>query len=229
MQYFGGKNRIGEEIAAVIQPYINKDYIEPFCGMYGVGRHIQAKNKYAYDINLYLIKMLQELQQGRIYPSIVTEDDYQFARLNKDIDPALSGFIGFACSFAAKWFGGYARGKYNYAETASNQLNKLKPLLEDVAFAVSDYKDIVLTNQSVIYCDPPYDGTYGFKVGSFDSQEFIQQCKAWHNAGHTVFVSEYDMPEHEGFNVVWKKAVHTEIRTKTGRSPRVEKLYLLES
>ena len=40
----------------------------------------------------------------------------------------LSGcsFVGFGCSFAGKWFGGYARSndKRNYAKMAKNSLNK---------------------------------------------------------------------------------------------------------
>jgi len=64
--------------------------------------------------------MFKSLQNGWIPPTIVTEEDYTNAKKNQDEEPHVAGFVGFACSFAGKYWGGYARdskggGEGNYA------------------------------------------------------------------------------------------------------------------
>ena len=53
--------------------------------------------------------MWKALQQGWEPPDLVTFEDYEYVRAHQDENPALTAFVGFGCTFGAKWFGGYAR------------------------------------------------------------------------------------------------------------------------
>ena len=61
MRYVGSKNRLSKELAPIIQSYINdncKGYIEPFVGGANMIDKIKCDNKIGYDINNYLIALL---------------------------------------------------------------------------------------------------------------------------------------------------------------------------
>ena len=55
--------------------------------------------------------MWQGLQSGWTPPDVITKEEYKYIREHKDENPALTGFVGFGCSFGGKWFGGLARNK----------------------------------------------------------------------------------------------------------------------
>ena len=179
----------------------------------------------AYDKHPYLIAMYKELQNGWIPPDTITKEEYYYIKNNKDEKPYLTGFVGFGCSFAGKWFGGYAsnsRGD-NYCLNSKNSILRKMNTLNDVRFEVADYKDLIFKD-SLIYCDPPYQGTtqYGL-VGEFDSIEFWETMRMW-SQYNTVIVSEYNAPE--DFKCVWQKKTKTEIRNRDNiREDRVERLY----
>ena len=69
--------------------------------------------------------MWKALQSGWEPPDIVTEAEYQYIKDHKDEDPALAGFVGFGCTFGAKWFAGYARDKRGHV-TRGGTLHGLK-------------------------------------------------------------------------------------------------------
>lgn len=55
-----------------------------------------------------------------------------------------------------------------------------------------DYRDFQPPENSVIYCDPPYSETEGYRgTGKFNTEEFWQWCR---NQKNPVFVSEYSAP-----------------------------------
>ena len=58
-----------------------------------------------------------------------------------------------------------------------------------------------ITN-SLIYCDPPYQGTTGYKTGAFNHEEFFEWCRQMKSKGNIVFVSEYNAPD--DFELVWQ-------------------------
>ncbi len=229
MQYFGGKHRIGKVIAQVIQPFItdNTLYYEPFCGSLSVTQHIRAIHRYCSDANAPLIAMWQAIQCGWLPPITVTEDDYRNAKAGLTPD-YLTAFIGFGCSFGGKWFGGYARGasNRNYARNAYNSIMRKRPtIVRDITFSHADYRTLTPTaNKSVIYCDPPYQGTtqYG-AVGNFDSTEFWEIMRAW-GRYHTVIISEYQAPS--DFTCIAEIPTKTDIRTIEGKVDRTERLFL---
>lgn len=76
---------------------------------------------------------------------------------------------------------------------------------------------------ALIYCDPPYASTTGYKgTGKFNHEQFWQWVREMSKENH-VYVSEYVAPD--DFKVVWQTQTTTDMRTKNGSSPRVEKLF----
>ncbi len=224
MQYFGGKQRIAKYIVPILQNCMNgrKCFFEPFVG----GANIVSKitgNRVASDANKYLIALYQALQQGWVPPDTVTEEDYHRAK-NGDYSDYLRAFIGFGCSFAGKWFGGYARGNEsrNYALNAKNSLLQKLKGLHGVVFLHRGFSTFK-PEDCLIYCDPPYIGStkYG-GIDDFDHQLFWQTVQQW-SVNNTVFVSEYESPL--DCEIVWQKDGVTDIRGKQGRLPVTEKLF----
>ena len=81
MHYQGGKYRFIKHITPIIQAEIDKHqarhFISPFCGACNIESAIVHTDKLCNDKNEYIIQMWQELQQGREFPSTVTEEQYK--------------------------------------------------------------------------------------------------------------------------------------------------------
>lgn len=128
MQYFGGKAKIAKYIVPYLEGVRRKGqvYVEPFVGGANIVSKMSGERK-AYDLNKYLIAMYKGVQSGYDLPHYITEEDYKYIKEHKDENKILTGFVGFGCSFAGKWFGGYARGhggKLGYADTSKRSLLK---------------------------------------------------------------------------------------------------------
>ena len=227
MRYLGGKSRIGKRIAEIINPLVagGRPYYEPFCGACNVARHIKADWRLLSDAHPQLIAMWKAVQQGWVPPDTVTEEEYAAAKRG-DLSPELTAFIGFGCSFGGKWFGGYARGGEgrSYASNAKNTIIARREALLSAHFECSSYHDIVPLTDSVIYCDPPYASTTGYKgVGKFDHAAFWAWTRRMAALGHTVLISEYSAPD--GFGCVAEIPTKLDMRSTNGREPRVERVF----
>jgi len=55
MQYFGGKSRIRDRVAALINALEPQHYLEPFCGSCWVGEVVKAPKRTFCDVNADLI------------------------------------------------------------------------------------------------------------------------------------------------------------------------------
>ena len=225
MRYLGGKHKISNQIVTILEKLRkpNQLYVEPFVG----GAHIISKmsgHRVGSDSNIYTIEMLKKAQQGFIFPQVVTEKEYLYYKNNPSLcDKGLRGFIGFGCSFAGKWFGGYAKDqKRNYAGEASRYLNKISKSIKNIKFYAVDYKDLSPKNR-LIYCDPPYQGTTSY--GSyFDHNEFWDIMRDW-SKENTVVISEYSAPS--DFKEIAQFPKTLGLRTKKGNEIRTEKLFTL--
>ena len=87
----------------------------------------------------------------------------------------------------------------------------------------------VLTRQNgkVVWmgqCDPPYQGTTGYKTGAFDHDKFFEWCREQAKK-NIVFVSEYNAPE--DFECVWQGEIKTNFASnrKAATHKAVEKLF----
>jgi DNA adenine methylase len=222
MRYFGGKIRLGKKLSTHINLLKPESYHEPFCGMFGVGRHIVATQRSGSDACPDTIEVLKAVQSGWEPPRNVSKEQYRL--LKASAPSALRGFVGFGCSFGGKFFGGYAStAGRNYAENAANALTKLRPLIQGVEFCWKDYTDYFPTGpHTVVYCDPPYAGTTGYSVGKFDSAKFWDWAFDISNMA-IVLVSEYHAPE--GFVEVWSEKVRTDMNGRDGKLSRTECLF----
>lgn len=229
MKYMGSKNKHAKHLLPIIleNRTENQYYVEPFCGGCGILLKIEG-NRIANDINHYLIETFKALQDGWVMPKEVPEDLYKKIKNNPDdYPPHLVGYVAFQLSYGAKWFGGYRRdsiGKRNYSMEAYNNVMKDIPLLDGIEFHSKNYYDLEIPDNSIIYCDPPYQNTTKYKDGGFDYEFFWNWCRDKSNEGHTIFVSEYDAPS--DFKVVWEKEVNNTLDKNTGAKKGTEKLFV---
>ena len=175
----------------------------------------------ASDTHPDLILMWQALQKNLRMPSSVSEEMYESYREGEP--GAIRGFVGFACSFGGKWFGGYARsGQRNIADEASRSLVRDIRKMLNVSFMCRDYREIQVTATDVIYCDPPYADTTEYRE-TFNSREFWEVAKQWSLIGASVYVSEYRCPY--GWETLWENERTQLLRVGISESV-TEKLFI---
>ena len=175
--------------------------------------------------------MWKALQKGWVPPDFVSEETYKDIRENRDKHPpALVGFVGFGCSYSGKWFGGYARGNdskgvaRNYTLESKKNVMRQVPKLDGVLFVEGSFDQIVfLPENSIVYCDPPYEGTTKYK-DKLDHRKFWQWCREMAVLGHMVFISEYNAPD--DFQCVWEKKVNNTLTKDTGSKQCIERLFI---
>lgn len=226
LQYFGGKTKVSNQIVDYLESVRkeNQVYIEPFVGGGIICSKMSGERK-AYDYNEYLIEMYKAVQDGYELPSFVSEEEYKYIREHKDENKPLTGFVGFGCSFAGKWFGGYARNKqnHNYCLASKNSLIRKMSTMYDVKFEWKDYKTLELYN-CLIYCDPPYANTTKYTgTPDFDTDKFWSVMREW-SKDNDVYISEYEAPN--DFISVLDIDTKTNIRDKNDKvCTRKEKLF----
>lgn len=224
MRYLGGKSKIGKKIAEVIlkQTSARGSYYEPFLGGGEAFRHLAPNftETHAGDIHESLILMWQSAAKGWIPPSI-TESEY--AQLRSTEASPLQGFAEFGCSFGGKSWGGFARGEdRNYADESSRNVQKIALTMKFADIRRCSYSEWKPEAGSVVYADPPYEGTTGYKFG-FDHVAFWAKMEEWSRSGAFVFVSEYDAPDR--WTEIWS-GEHKQFVSKSARKPTIEKLFV---
>lgn len=227
MQYLGGKARIARPLTEFLNSKIGgRDYYEPFVGGCNVVPLIKAPRRLASDFCKPLITMYQALQRGWVPPDISEEE---YARINKERNPddPATAFALFGCSFGGKFAGGYARSNMerNYAENARRSLRRKMATCQGVVFSSRSYEELQVEN-AVIYCDPPYENTVGYRAtGQFDHERFWLWVRE-RSKNNLVFVSEYAAPD--DFKVGAEFPTHTDLRNKDDHViDRTEKLFYL--
>jgi len=215
MKYLGGKQRLGVHLAPVIESYAagTDGYLEPFCGSLGVLKRITLPQRVAADYHPDLIQMWNEVQAGTFEcPTAVTEEEYLHAK-QLPSPSALKAFVGFGMSFGGRFFGAYSQKylgdkKEDFCKEMVHSLARTRPLIQDVQFLMSDYRNLQPVNK-LIYCDPPYAQTrYPIKYRRdvkhydvFDSSEFWDVVREWSKT-NTVLISETTAPP--DFVEIWR-------------------------
>ena len=224
----GSKNRISKHLLPIMLENRNgRTWVEPFVGGANMIDKVDGKRIGA-DFNEYVISLFTGIQNGFMPPNEVSEEEYKQARLNRVVTPLVS-FIGFGCSYSGKWFGGYARGNTNKGEPRNYCLESKKNILKqaknlnNVEFVHSSYQDLEIPDNSLIYCDPPYEGTTKYKDG-FSHAEFWEWCRAKTKEGHQVFISEYNAPS--DFKSIYSKEVNSSLTKDTGSKKANEQLFV---
>ena len=226
----GSKNRIAKEILPImLNEREERVWVEPFVGGANMIDKVQGQRIGA-DINPYLIDALIAIRDSvDDLPKNnhdFTESDYK--QLRKNDDYKYKGYAGFAFSYGGKWLGGWSRTdktsikQRDYvAESYRNAVNQ-SPLLQGIELITKNYLDLEIPENSLIYCDPPYEGVTKYK-DDFNHSEFWQWCRNMASKGHIVFVSEYKAPD--DFECVWEKEIVSSLTQDTGSKKAVEKLF----
>jgi len=223
MQYLGGKSKTRKQISAFLESVRKgKEYLEPFVGGAWVLQEMSGY-RIAPDSNKALITMYSALQDGWLPQEDVSESLYAAYKAKQDDTDPLTAFIGIGCSFGGKWFGGYARQKgYNFAAGGRRALQKQLPYIMGVRFLAQDYREWYPKNK-LIYCDPPYENTTGYK-DKFDHLAFWDTMRKW-SYGNTVVISEYKAPK--DFSCVLEIPTKTIIRDAENKPLQsVERLFM---
>lgn len=235
MNYLGGKTRIGDQIASIINRNLassayTRAYWEPFAGSLGVMRHISpAVSRFGSDIHSGLIAMWIAIQRGWEPPRMVSERLYKDVRDGKiKVEPHERAFVGFGCSYSGKWFGGYSRGEgRNYADENARAAMYKMSRCKDVTFFCADFERAPPLPRMIIYCDPPYCCTTGYETDrTWSSARLWGRVREWASSGHMVFVSEYQAPG--DFVEVWSKRVNVSTggNARESRKRNTERLFV---
>lgn len=225
MKYVGSKRRIVKHILPIMLAERKPDqwWVEPFVG--GANMiSVVGGPRLGNDTNEYLVALLIAVRDGYVPPAEVSREMYQSIKANPCGYPKeLVGFVGFLCSFNSKWWGGYAKNTATrrWAEEGSRGVVKQSKGLQGVLFTHGSYLDLSIPENSIIYCDPPYKGTCGYR-DEIEYGVFWDWVRSKSNGGHTVFVSEYSAPE----DFICIKEIHIRASLNPGiKPPRVERLF----
>ena len=225
MKYMGSKSKISIELKSIFdlnRTSLNQYYIEPFVGGCNMIDKMKGK-RIASDNNKYLIALWKGLQANLERPDKVTKQMYDNAKndlkngTNDFYNDFLIGLIGFMASFNGKFFNGFVNDEMNdvrdYQSELKRSIEKQIRYLKDVSFFFSEYKELLLPENSIIYCDIPYKNTTKYETGNFNHLEFYEWAELKSKQGHKVFISEYAMPE-DRFSKIWTKQIKSNLSNK---------------
>lgn len=117
---------------------------------------------------------------------------------------------------SAHWRGGKLDGKNNDLES----LQSLQSLERLEQFS-TDYQNVNIYKDSVIYCDIPYEGTEGYNGIDFDFERFYSWCE---KQTEPVFISSYKMPEDRFVCIATFE--HRSIISSTANNKVLEKVFI---
>ncbi|HNC01573.1 MAG TPA: DNA adenine methylase [Leptospiraceae bacterium] len=228
MKYMGSKARIAKEILPIIlkNRKENQWYVEPFVGGCNSIQYVKGP-RIGNDIHEELIAFCKALQSGWNPPDISEKEYYTIKENKANYPKELLGYVGFQLTYGAKYFDSYRRdstGRRNYSKEAKEHVLKQASRLKDIIFYNKNYLELDIPPLSLIYCDPPYRNTTKYK-SSLDYNKFYSWCRQQKEKGHTIFISEYTMPE--DFICIWQKKINSSLTQDTGSKQGIEKLFTL--
>lgn len=120
------------------------------------------------------------------------------------------------------------------------QLEQLQRLqqLDLITCTNLDYAEVKIStppNDTIIYADPPYNGTQGYNINkesAFNYDRFYDYMIWLHKQGYSVFISEYNMPQ-DRFKEVWSKETYASFNVISrdcgakAKPQRVERLFMV--
>lgn len=234
MKYMGSKNRLAKHLLPIMLENRNsRTWVEPFVGGANMIDKVEGERIGA-DSNSYLIAFWKALQNGWEPPKNINKELYDAIRINKcNYDMALVACVGFCFTYSAKWFGGFigntkdvvCKNRDRIGESYRAVYKAIKSSV-GIKFVHSSYLDLEIPPNSLIYCDPPYEGTTKYKDG-FNHAEFWAWCRVKTKEGHQVFISEYSAPE--DFKCVYSKEVNSSLTKDTGSKKATEKLFIYDN
>lgn len=243
MRYQGGKffqrKKIKEAIMKDLENReISGTYIEPFVGG-GNFAEVMGNlfdNAHYSDTHIDLIMMWTAFYNGEVEipETHITKEEYN--ELRHAEPSAYRGLIGFSCSFGSDWFKGFACTERHHKSTGCAVSASIRRITGDIitmagkestSFYCRDYRDISPSPGDVVYCDPPYAGTYGYSVGGFDTLTFWETMRRWTEMGAYVYVSEYSGPD--DITVICEQSKLSKLSGMKHSKVETDKLYRVHS
>ena len=96
--------------------------------------------------------------------------------------------------------------------------------ISNITSSVLDYQQVTIPDDSVIYCDIPYEGTDGYlekDSGGFDYERFYDWCE---HQTQPVFISSYQMPD-DRFDCI-EEFSHRSTLSATANNLVTERIYV---
>lgn len=230
MQYLGGKARLGGRIVRAILDDLGVQRltlaVDLCSGAGGVTHRLAdvADKVVAVEAHPGLVALHKAVQGGWAPPEHVSEEEYQALRVADYADP-LATFVGFGCSFSGKWWGGYARsnGKRwgtSYAQGACRAL--LKDVRANVEHVHADAL-VVDIEGAVVYADPPYEKTTGYKIPQAAPGAWWRRLADLASPTRACYLSEYAEAPPAGVEarLVWSAATKEGLRKAGARTERL--------
>ena len=247
MKYMGSKARFVNEILPIIlkNRLPNQYFVDLFTGGANVVSLVDG-NRIANDKNKHLIEMFKGLQEKRNRPTEISKDLYNVARdvyngkensfnHTMEMDDFMIGWIGWMASANGRFFDGGYSGTSNtkvgtvrdYIKEAISNIEKQIPKLNGIEFVNLDYKEVIIPNNSIVYCDIPYENTKQYSTSKgFNHSEFWDYARKLSTEGHSVFISEYNAPS--DFRCIWQKEAKSSLSANGqigGNKCSTEKLF----
>lgn len=230
MKYLGSKNRIAKEILPImLKDRTNEIWVEPFVGGGNMIDKVTGM-RIGSDSNQYVISLLNQMSSSKFKAPEISEETYNDIKKNPSKYPKwVVGYAGTQLSFGATWFGSYRRdkqGKRNYCLEAQNNVNKQSLNIHGVDFIHCNYNELIIPENSIIYCDPPYDTprTRGKYINKFNHDSFWDWCRDKSRLGYKMYISEYNAPK--DFICIYEKEVSQRMNNNIDAKISPERLFI---
>lgn len=240
MRYVGGKTRIASWVTEeILNVKGERDiFVEPFLGSAAV--HVKLaphfEHRFASDAHEDLMLMWKALCAGWNPPEFVSRERYE--ELRQSAPSPERGLVGFGSTWGGKWFGGYVNTVYDkhhsretkpYLKAARTAVLKDANILRGSTLACLSFDQVHIEHpdRTVIYCDPPYAQTLGYRgAGVFDSEYFWKVAQRWAEVGALVVVSEESAPV--GWALLAERSRRAMLRVQAGgdNALRSERLFV---
>lgn len=226
LPYVGSKNQLAKDIIGLIPPC--KHFYDLFGGGGAITHYASLSGKWDTvhynDYDNFTVKYFENALYGKWNTKkVYTRND--FYRL-KDKDP----YVAYVWSFQSKgqqYFSGVEKEKkhgldYCVESDIESRIRRVKRVgqipRDRVVITNKSYDKVKILPDSVIYLDPPYKDTIGYKSGGIDYDKLYDFCE---KSKALVFISSYWLPK-DRFVAV-RSYVHTNFFTmKSG----VEKVFI---
>src|SRR5258708_39943293 len=217
MHYMGSKAGHAADIIkiATANRKPGQYFCEPFVGAGNVICRVDGP-RIGNDLNWRMIALLDAVgNKGWLPPETMTEAE--FKRILDDPDGHLPELVAFVATtaFGSVWMGPWVKGGMKYRQGRDAAMRDA-PGLRGVKFVSMRYEDFgpYIPAESIVYCDPPYADASGYSnlsprrngaattievgqdmtLNTWNRVAFWKWADALVDAGHDVFVSEYNGP-----------------------------------
>lgn len=221
MHYLGGKHRLADKFAHIIQESIDapgstRRFVEPFVGGFNIVPHLSFSVGTCNDFHPGVISLYRALQAGWQPPRVLSRESYQALKARCDWNDPVTAFAAFGVSFSGREWGAYVESteKDDVARRAADGLLRKARSMRGIEFTNKSYGDLQINPGDTVYCDPPYIGTTGYGKIVFNHEPFYEWAEAMAAKGARVFVSEFTAPYRPGWETLWE--IERQVRVNNG-------------